>query len=142
MGPRETLTPCGMATRRTQTGGSRRRPCRRSRASGGSQIRVIRLADDSSSAGPPFFLFAILLLYVSVSAYICLSLTLFPSLPLSLSLSLSHSLTLAYSRSLPLCGQIYNTLSVTVVSQGKCFNSLPVKKLSLPQSTPKTRDKH
>ena len=41
------LTDCGMATRRTQTSGSRRRPCRRDRARGGSQIRVDLLADES-----------------------------------------------------------------------------------------------
>jgi hypothetical protein len=40
------LTPCRMATRRTQTSG---RPCQRSRVRGGSQIRVIHLADKCSS---------------------------------------------------------------------------------------------
>ncbi len=52
IGPRGALTDCGMATRRTQTGKSRRRPCRRSRATGGSQIRVIRLADDTPAVPP------------------------------------------------------------------------------------------
>jgi hypothetical protein len=40
-GPRGPLTPCGMATRRAQTSGRRRRPCRRDRARGGGQIRVV-----------------------------------------------------------------------------------------------------
>jgi hypothetical protein len=41
VGPGMTLTPCGVATRRRQKSRSRQRPYRRSRASGGSQIRVI-----------------------------------------------------------------------------------------------------
>jgi hypothetical protein len=55
-GPRGTLTACGMATRRTQPSGSRRRPCRRSWASGGSQIQLVYLPDKYASHPLTFLL--------------------------------------------------------------------------------------
>jgi hypothetical protein len=46
------LTHCGTATGRTQTSGRRRRPCRRDRARGRSQIRVVDPKSSTHTSAP------------------------------------------------------------------------------------------